>query len=417
MTQDHLTPTAVPPLLSTQSGPRPAPARSLFAALLSLCLALFLLDALVSFADSSLILVWNAHALSALGGIISFLAALMSVAIYGLMGLTPMVPKRLFLPIPMFMLVTSIGVLPALTYFMDRFQQVCWIFSLCQVIVAIAILYAAQGRFSLRWPLVPVERLGTRIFSWSNLSAFALVTVFVLLPAIIFSFFICTALAVHHFSEGFMALHPNGFSVQARKYVRNDGRTIELFPMAHVADATFYHRISQTFPTNSVILMEGVTDDKNLLTNRISYRRMAKSLGLSEQRKEFVPTRGRILRADIDVDQFSPDTIGFLNLIMLIHTRGLTPATFQTLLEWSPPDRLQDEVINDLLRKRNQHLLKEIRSQLPQSENIVVPWGVAHMPGISRGIQKDGFRPVGTNEFMVIRFGRNRNQQGQLLSR
>ena len=67
------------------------------------------------------------------------------------------------------------------------------------------------------------------------------------------------------------------------------------------------------------------------------------------------------------------------------------------------------EVINDLLHKRNQHLVGEIQSHLSESDNIMVPWGVAHMPGISKEIQKAGFRLVATQEYMLIQFGRNRS--------
>ncbi|HEX5400569.1 MAG TPA: hypothetical protein VFY06_16100, partial [Verrucomicrobiae bacterium] len=217
------------------------------------------------------------------------------------------------------------------------------------------------------------------------------------------------ALAVNHFSAGFMTLHPGGFSVQVRKYVRDDGKTIELFPMSHVADAGFYLRISRTFPTNSVILMEGVTDDNNLLTNRITYRRMAKSLGLSEQRREFVPRRGRMIAADVDVDQFSPDTINFLNLVILVQTEGLTPANLQKLMRYSPSPRTERAIIADILTKRNQHLVGEIQAYLPKSDNIMVPWGVAHMPGIAREIKKDGFRLAETHDYMVIPFGGHSN--------
>ena len=123
-------------------------------------------------------------------------------------------------------------------------------------------------------------------------------------------------------------------SVKVRKYVRNDGKTIELFPMAHIADAGFYQKVSQTFPTNSIILMEGVTDENNLLTNKITYKRMAKTLGLAEQHEKFKPTRGEMVMADVDVDQFSHDTIDLLNLAMLVHARGLTPGNVQKLMEY-----------------------------------------------------------------------------------
>src|ERR1035441_6855456 len=74
--------------------------------------------------------------------------------------------------------------------------------------------------------------------------------------------------------------------------------------------------MSRTLPIYSIILMEGVTDEKNLLTNKISYKRMAKSLGLAEQHEKFEPTRGELVMADVDVGQFTRNTIDFLNLVI-----------------------------------------------------------------------------------------------------
>ena len=201
-----------------------------------------------------------------------------------------------------------------------------------------------------------------------------------------------------------MTLHQGGLAVQVRKYVRDDGKTIELFPMAHVADAGFYHKVSQSFPTNSIILMEGISDTKNLLTNGISYKRMAKFLGLAEQKVKFGHGGGKIVRADVDVDQFSPATIEILNLVGLVHAKGLNPETLQQLLQFSPSPQIDQQLFDDILRKRNQHLLEQIQLRLLQSDNIMVPWGVAHMPGIAEGILKSGFHLEETHEFMVIRF-------------
>ena len=60
--------------------------------------------------------------------------------------------------------------------------------------------------------------------------------------------------------------------------------------------------------------------------------------------------------------------------------------------------------MDDLLKKRNQHLLETVRARLPESGLIIVPWGVAHMPGIAEGIQASGFRLADTREYTVIRF-------------
>ena len=131
---------------------------------------------------------------------------------------------------------------------------------------------------------------------------------------------------------------------------------------------------------------------------------MAKTLGLAEQHEAFEPTRGRLVRADVDVDTFSTDTIQLLNLVMLIHVKGVTPENVMKLLDYSPSPKMQDELMNDLLRNRNRHLVKEIKVYLPKSDHIMVPWGVAHMPGISKAIQELGFQLVDSENYMVIRF-------------
>jgi hypothetical protein len=53
--------------------------------------------------------------------------------------------------------------------------------------------------------------------------------------------------------------------------------------MSHIGESEFYRGLSKSFPSNSISLMEGVSDTKGLLTNRISYKRMAASLGVAEQ--------------------------------------------------------------------------------------------------------------------------------------
>jgi NitT/TauT family transport system permease protein len=132
--------------------------------------------------------------------------------------------------------------------------------------------------------------------------------------------------------------------------------------MAHIGDADFYRQIAESFPSNSVILMEGVSDDKNLLTNKLSYRRMAQTLGLSEQQKEFKPRTREIVRADVDVSEFATDTIDLLNLVSLVHSRGLNNDTLLKLTQYAPPPHFEEQLLDDILRKRNRRLLENIRS-------------------------------------------------------
>ena len=393
-----------PPVLPIEPDPKSAAVRSWLVILLSICLGLFLADAIVSLVDDSLGLFLGFHGLAGIRMLLGLFAGVIALGIYGLMALTPKIPKRLFIPVALFNVVAALVGLPLTIYFYDRLLPIQWCISLSQVLVGAWVLYQLQGGFKFRWPLVPKEQLRDGRFGWRHFSAFVLVNLCGLLPVILVYLYFCTALAVDHFSAGFMALHPGGFTVQVRTYVRNDGKTIELFPMAHVAEADFYKEVSQSFPTNSIILMEGVTDSDNLLTNKISYQRMARSLGLAEQHEKFTPTRGEVVRADVDVNQFSKDTIDLLNLVMLIHSQGVNARNVQALLRYTPSPQMEEELLNDLLRKRNQHLLEEIKSHLPLSDNIMVPWGVAHMPGISAAIQQSGFRLVQSRNYQVIRF-------------
>ena|ERR1043166_686246 len=391
-----------PPLLSPP--PRPRSFRAPLAFLLSLCLGLFLTDAIVSLVDDSLIVFCNVHILGVIRGLLALLAILMAILIYGLMGLTPMVPKRLFLPLTLFNPLALLASIPFLIYYHGWLRQLAWVLSLCQVVFGLAVFYWALGGFRLRWPLVGEDWIDARRFSWRNLIVFLSVNVLALLPGAVIYLFVCAALAVDHFSEGFVALRPGGFTVQARKYIRDDGKTIQLFPMSHVAERGFYRMLSESFTSNSIILMEGVSDERGLLTNRISYQRMAKSLGIAEQQKEFRPIRGEMVRADVDVEQFATNTIGFLNLIMRVHSKGLDAGILMQLIQFSPSADFEQQLVEDLLRKRNRHLVQELRSRLSQSEKFVVPWGAAHMPEIAREIQKLGFRLEETRDFTAIRF-------------
>jgi hypothetical protein len=394
-----------PPPLPPPSVPKPSVVRQLVAILLSACLGLFLADAAISLLDDTLIVLFGTHLLSGLRGMVCLFAMLVALVVYALMGLTPMIPKRLFLPLTLFNPVMALAVVPLLIYFYSRIQQVAWVISFGQVLFGLGILCLVQGGFKLRWPLVAATQLAPWRFSWRNLSFFLLANLLLLLPAVIGYLVLCASLAVGHFSDGFLALRPAGLTVRVRKYARNDGKTIQLFPMSHIGEFDFYRKVAQSFPTNSIILMEGVTDDRNLLTNKITYKRMATSLGLAEQHEEFNPTQGQMVPADVDVAQFTTNTIGFLNFVMLIHAKGLNAETVLKLLRYSPPPQFEEQLWDDLLRKRNRHLLEEIRARLPQTEHIIVPWGVAHMPEIAREIQSSGFRLDDTREYVAIRFG------------
>ncbi len=411
-------PAGSPPSLLATSSPelaqpaaRVSRAHQTCAVLLSVCLGLFLADGIVSLIDDSLILFLHVHGLTAIRGLVSLPALFAVIAVYVAMAFTPVIPRRLFLPVILFNPVVMLGIIPAMIYFPGWIQQMVWGISFLQVVVGLGVLHRARGGPGWRWPLVAKTALVAGDFRWRRLLGFVALNVVVLPPVVLVYLYVCATLAVGHLSDGFLALRRDGLVARARKYARDDGRTIQLFPMAHVGDASFYQQISRSFPSNSLVLMEGVTDQKHLLTNRITYKRVAKSLGLAEQQQEFRPS-AQAVRADVDVAVFGTNTLDLLNLVMLAHTKGLNAQTLLALSQYSQPPDLHLELFDDLLGKRNRHLLGEIETRLAQSEKIVVPWGAAHMPGIAAGIQKLGFRVTETQEYVVIRFGSGGSKAG-----
>jgi hypothetical protein len=373
------------------------------AGVLSCILVLFLAGAVLSLLDHSLVGWFQRTDLSLPSGIASLLMLLTGPLLYGLMGLVPGIPKRYFMPVCLFIPVAYIGVLPLLVWFSDKAALILWGVSLAQVLLAGFVIIRLQGGLKFRWPLVPAGVLEDQRFSWGNLAAVVAAGVFGIVPALV-AYVGFTAMAtVRHFSDGFVKLHPGGLSMQVRKYVRDDGRKITLVPMSHVGEPEFYQSLADSFPPDSVILMEGVSDRENLAKIQSSYSKMAATVGGVEQTKVFKP-QGELVHADVDISAFSPATVEMLKTAMLLHSKGVTAETLPILMKPAPPG-LEKQLMDDILTKRNHHLLGVIRERLPTSETIIVPWGAAHMPEIAREIQKDGFRVTETEDFMAIRFG------------
>src|SRR5262249_14764170 len=145
---------------------------------------------------------------------------------YVTMAITPLVPKRYFLPVVLFGPLGMLALVPVSIYRFAQAQQVAWILSFLQLLVGLAVVSWMQGRGPWRLPLVREEHLGSRLFSWLNVILFVLVNVVVVVPGVIAYLLICGVLAIDHFSDGFLALHADRLSVCAKHYQRADGKSV-----------------------------------------------------------------------------------------------------------------------------------------------------------------------------------------------
>ena len=379
--------------------------------LCSVCLLLFLVDGGLSLLDETLGLA-NVHEFAGMRALASLVFILVALATYVMVGVTPMVPKRWFLPVIFFTPVGLLGLLLVAIYHYDLIRPASWFLALAEVILGLVILRSVQGKFAFRWPLVPEARLGNKAFGWANLAGFIFANVFVLVPAALASLVLYSALAVDHLTDGFLALQTDGLVARAKTFARDDGKTILLMPMMHMGEPDFYAQITKSFPPHSVILLEGVTDHQDLQGPKLDYSRAAMTLGLCGQKQNFPPvpeegqpTDGNLWRyADVDVGDFSKSTIVFLNLVARLYVNGPDADTLQQVFQVSPDERLEEQLLADLLLKRNAHVEGEIKAELRNSNSIVVPWGAAHMPGISAEIKQEGFHLTATQEFKIFNF-------------
>jgi hypothetical protein len=324
------------------------------ACFLNFCLGVFVADGIISVVVGFL----GIKVPGALDGVMSLFTLgvlALAFAVYCLMGLTPLVPKRFFLPLVLIYPATWLLLIPTSIFFSEHINAVLLAASFCQTALGMVILFCLRKGRTSRWQLVPVNQLGKRNFSWSNLSVFALANLALLAATILYLAFF-SALAVDHFTGGFVSLRPDGLNVRIRKFIRDDKKAVWLVPMSHIGGAKYYETLSKALPQGSVVLMEGVSDRKKLLTNPISYTRAATVLGLAEQKEKFrLP--GKIVRADLDVDQFSSGTIDILNVLMLPHTKGLTFETLRKLAQFKPTEEAMNQCWDDLLGKRNRNLV------------------------------------------------------------
>ena len=402
-----MAPPSLPPLLTPNapSPPKPNDWRKHLAGSLNLWLGLYLIAAIWALMDDTLVILAQQHCLSSLNAMFTIIAFLASLVLYGLMGLSPAIPKRIFLPLILLpWLGTALGLL-VLIYDFQRIQVLDWWLSLGQISLVFAWAYGLRKPDNSRWFPIRVEHLGKRVFSVWNLVIFGLGNLLILLPVIAIYLAVCTSLAVGHFTAGFLSLRPSGLYAQARTYAREDNKTVMLFPMSHIADAGFYQMVSASATSNSVILMEGVTDTQNLLTNKLSYKRSADSLGLAEQHEELKMETGELVRADVDIEEFSQTTIDILNFVTYLHTQGINAENLRQLLDYHPTPGMEQRLFADLLLKRNAHLFKVLQERLPTAHEFIIPWGAAHMPGISQELLKAGFHQTSAHDYAVIRFG------------
>jgi hypothetical protein len=294
--------------------------------------------------------------------------------------------------------------LPLPAYF--AWEQVALTGALTQVLTGSAIALSLRRQTGNKAFLFPPESTAFARFSWMRTALTFAFKMLVLLPALCVFLVVCGRIFVRESSAGFVDVTLTGLFTEARTY-EQDGRKIHLLPTVHIASPAFYDTLMAGLPEqSSVILPEGVTDEKGMLKAAIDYSLAADSVGLTAQPDLTVQRKNHaILRCDADISNFSPKTIAILNSLgrLLKHFKEQNQAEILTTI-----DELENgdpvALWNDILETRNQKVLEGIKVALPRYEHIAVPWGAAHMPGIERGLLAMKARKIDGKRVEVLKW-------------
>lgn len=257
------------------------------------------------------------------------------------------------------------------------------------------------------------------VFTWKNLLASLALTVVILAAY--------GAIAADGFfrkvareTEGYVRPGWRGLALDERHFRRGD-EEVRLVGMMHIADPSFYESVVAGLPSDrtATVLLEGVSDRDNLLRSPISYKRVARMLGVADQHESSFTQRAldglanpdespiEYREADVDVSAFDPRTITYLSALGAL----IQSASFEEVLR-QIQDRtnpLHDNTLariawTDILNKRNAHIVSEIESAIRPGHTVIVPWGALHLPEIEAELEKRGFRESARQSRAALEF-------------
>jgi hypothetical protein len=387
-------------------------------------IVLFLIDAGLSLTDE-LLSVFVAHlpVLSTVRNLVALLVLALSVVVYFLLGIDRRLPKRVFLPLILYALWASLAFWP-LAGMLPRASQGL-VASVGQVViggVALMMLRSSYGR-----NLLPEKLFRRPLFGWRNTLVFSAVNLLLLPMVLVFSLMAMAGNYLDRQTAGFMRVSPVGIYTSERNY-HHDGKVVRLVAMMHIAREGFYQELVASLPAKgTIILAEGVSDREHLLKSRFQYGRLADLVGLSSQETmhldgnllelddlepagdlERDETKPDIVRADVDLSRFDPQTVEFINVIArtLLGDKPLAQR-LSAYADWAKvhgTPEVFSGVMADILYKRNAVVIDALMRSLDSYDTIIIPWGGMHMPAIEAAVLEQGFVPGGKKERLLFAF-------------
>ena len=356
----------------------------------NLFMLLFFFDGVISLMDDVAVLAFGVSTLHTLRGFFAFLPFVLSFPLYFLTGCMAGFPKRVLLPMALFQIWCGIFLALPLPIYLGV-QRTNLLLSSVQLFMSIiASFYLHQTTQKKTWFFTAAD-FSHLVFGWKRVVGFVAANVIVVVPLLTVYLAACISIAASHLSRGFILLDMDGISIEARTYT-HQGRHLYLLPTFHVAESNFFRTLIESLPESSTaVILEGVTDKHGLAQTGLNYSQLAHRLGLEAQDNRIFMARHAVKRCDVDISYFSAETRSFIN------------AASRSMQQWSSGNRitaLTESMLSprpnpnllwqDLVEMRNRRVIECMHRFMEEYDNLLVPWGAAHMPGLEKEVLKWG---------------------------
>ena len=387
-------------------------------------IVLFLIDASLSLIDE--LLLASSVSLPIFSGLryfVAYLVITLSMVIFSCLGIDRRLPKRVFLPLTLYISWSALAMWP-LSGVIGR-ESLGLLAAGNQLLlggIAIVLLRGLGGQNLLTRKLFQTPR-----FSLRNTLGFTAINLLLLPFAVIYTGLATTSYYFEEQTAGFLRLSPVGIYMSERSY-HLDEKVIRLAGMMHIGKEEYYKDLARSMSSKgTIILAEGVTDQDGLLETQFNYGKLAEIIGLTSQEKMFIDgnlieledlnemNRGvsetgkpDIVRADIDLNQFNPQTVEFLNELgrSLFGDRPLIEGLAEYNL-WINENMTEESIAGvmlDILDKRNEVVINSMLQTLTRYDTIIIPWGAMHMPAIEEAVLDEGFALDAERERLSLDF-------------
>ncbi len=375
--------------------------------LANILLFLFVLTAALTIVNELQRPLFDLQFVSSLGQISWLMCLATGTVVYIGLGFNRHLPKTILIPLFIWMAWRLLDYWPLENLAGDHYRLYA---ADAQLILGLIVLKLNKVRNHKSIVLISNQFRGTA-FSGRRFLAFCLISLPIIPIALLLGSYSLVGQVIDDGTAGFVRLKPDGLYLTEKTY-RQGEKQIRLTGMIHLGEENFYSGLIDSISgSRTLILAEGVSDEKGLLRQRFSYGKIADILGLESQEKISFPGRiiesfdeaeatqpetPDILRADIDLSQFDPRTLEVLDALAkyVLDSDSLVAgyAKFNRWAEEHVTNDINEIVMNDLVEKRNRSVLSYLPRALEKYDTVIIPWGALHMKGIEEQVKKREFQ-------------------------